>query len=106
MPTYDYQCGSCGHHWEMFQSMKDLPAKSCPKCKKRQAKRLLGLGAGLIFKGSGFYETDYKKKSGSDIKEGSAESSGKEKNGAEKSPPSKDTKKSEKPQKAKASASP
>ena len=54
--------------------MNDAPIKSCPKCKKRKAKRLLGLGAGIIFKGSGFYETDYKKKSGGEKKEGSSES--------------------------------
>ena len=74
MPTYDYQCQACGHEWELFQSMKDSPVKSCPECKKRKAKRLMGLGAGLIFKGSGFYETDYKR-AGSDKKEGSGESS-------------------------------
>lgn len=62
MPTYDYQCQACNHTWELFQSMKDSPVSTCPKCKKRKAKRLLGLGAGIIFKGSGFYETDYKKK--------------------------------------------
>ena len=60
MPTYDYECQACGHGWELFQSMKDSPVKSCPECKKRKAERLMGLGAGLIFKGSGFYETDYK----------------------------------------------
>mgnify|MGYP000713191166 CR=1 FL=1 len=50
MPTYDYKCQACGHDWELFQSMKDPHVKSCPKCKKRKAKRLLGLGAGIIFK--------------------------------------------------------
>jgi putative FmdB family regulatory protein len=74
MPTYDYQCQACGHTWEMFQSMNANPTKSCPKCKKRKAKRLLGVGAGLIFKGTGFYETDYKTKSGSEKKEGSSDS--------------------------------
>ena len=74
MPTYDYKCQACGHTWEMFQSMNDTPTKSCPKCKKRKAKRLLGLGAGIIFKGTGFYETDYKTKSGSEKKEGSSDS--------------------------------
>ena len=68
MPTYDYQCQACGHEWELFQSMNDSPVKSCPKCKKRKAKRLLGLGAGLIFKGTGFYETDYKNKTGGESK--------------------------------------
>ena len=74
MPTYDYECQACGHAWELFQSMEDSPVKSCPECKKRKAKRLMGLGAGLIFKGSGFYETDYKR-AGSDKKEGGGESS-------------------------------
>jgi putative FmdB family regulatory protein len=74
MPTYDYQCQACGHSWELFQSMNDNPVKSCPKCKKRKAKRLLGVGAGLIFKGTGFYETDYKNKSGGEKKEGSSDS--------------------------------
>jgi putative FmdB family regulatory protein len=73
MPTYDYTCTKCGHEWEVFQSMKDAPLKSCPDCKKRSAKRLVGGGAGLIFKGTGFYITDYKNKPapGSDAKSAS-----------------------------------
>jgi len=62
MPTYDYACTACDHEWEVFQSMKDDPIKTCPGCKKPAAKRLVGGGAGLIFKGSGFYITDYKNK--------------------------------------------
>jgi putative FmdB family regulatory protein len=65
MPTYEYACPKCGHTFEAFQSMKDAPLTKCPKCKKAGLKRLVGGGAGLIFKGSGFYITDYKKKSGS-----------------------------------------
>jgi len=61
MPTYDYQCEKCGHAFEAFQSMTEKPLKVCPKCKGR-VKRLISPGAGLIFKGSGFYITDYKKK--------------------------------------------
>jgi putative FmdB family regulatory protein len=61
MPTYEYACPKCGHAFEVFQSMKDEPLKKCPKCQKTGVKRLLGTGAGLIFKGSGFYITDYKK---------------------------------------------
>ena len=62
MPTYEYECQKCGHHFELFQSIKDAPKKKCPKCRGR-VKRLLGTGAGIIFKGSGFYITDYRKPS-------------------------------------------
>jgi putative FmdB family regulatory protein len=62
MPTYEYACSKCGHHFEQFQSMRDEPLKKCPKCHKLALKRLIGGGAGLIFKGSGFYITDYKNK--------------------------------------------
>jgi len=64
MPTYEYVCTKCGHAMEAFQSMKDAPLTKCPACKKPALKRQVGGGAGLIFKGSGFYITDYKKKSG------------------------------------------
>ena len=60
MPTYDYRCENCGHTEEIFQSMSDKPKRTCPKCKARKFKRLIGTGAGVIFKGSGFYETDYR----------------------------------------------
>lgn len=61
MPTYDYVCTKCGHEMEAFQSMKDEPLKKCPSCRKPALKRKVGGGAGLIFKGTGFYLTDYKK---------------------------------------------
>jgi putative FmdB family regulatory protein len=61
MPTYEYACPKCGATFDLFQSMKDEPIKRCPKCKKLGVKRLIGKGAGLIFKGTGFYITDYKK---------------------------------------------
>jgi len=60
MPTYDYLCASCNHKFEKFESMSANPSKKCPKCGKMQLKRLIGAGAGVIFKGSGFYETDYR----------------------------------------------
>jgi len=66
MPTYEYACPKCGHTFEQFQSMRDEPIKRCPQCKKLGVKRLIGGGAGLIFKGSGFYITDYKNKKSSD----------------------------------------
>jgi putative FmdB family regulatory protein len=64
MPTYEYVCTKCGHEMEAFQSMKDAALTKCPACRKAGLKRKVGGGAGLIFKGSGFYITDYKKKSG------------------------------------------
>ncbi len=64
MPTYEYKCLSCGHRFEIFQKMLDEPIKVCPEC-GGEVKRLIGGGAGLIFKGSGFYITDYKKNSSS-----------------------------------------
>ena len=60
MPTYDYLCENCGHKFEHFQSITAKPLKKCPDCKKPKLKRLIGTGAGIIFKGSGFYETDYR----------------------------------------------
>lgn len=64
MPNYDYQCEKCGHRFEVFQSMKDEKLVDCPlpECDGK-VKRLLGTGAGLIFKGSGFYQTDYRSSS-------------------------------------------
>ena len=62
MPTYEYVCPKCDYAFEQFQSMNDAPLKKCPKCKKAGLKRLIGGGAGLIFKGTGFYITDYKNK--------------------------------------------
>ena len=59
MPTYEYKCLNCSHRFEIFQSMKDDPLKVCPVC-KGEIIRLIGAGAGPIFKGSGFYQTDYK----------------------------------------------
>ena len=59
MPTYEYECQKCGHRFEEFQSMKDAPLAKCPQCKGK-LKRLIGAGAGLLFKGSGFYTTDYR----------------------------------------------
>ncbi|OGV50302.1 MAG: FmdB family transcriptional regulator [Lentisphaerae bacterium GWF2_52_8] len=60
MPTYDYKCTSCGHELEVFQSIKADPLTECPACKKKKLRRLFGTGAGIIFKGSGFYCTDYR----------------------------------------------
>ncbi len=61
MPTYDYVCEACGHAFEHFQSMTSRRLRKCPSCGERKLDRLVGRGAGVIFKGSGFYETDYKR---------------------------------------------
>jgi len=66
MPTYEYECTQCGHGFEAFQKMTDKPLNKCPKCGKK-VKRLIGSGSGIIFKGSGFYATDYPKKSKSSV---------------------------------------
>jgi putative FmdB family regulatory protein len=63
MPTYEYICEKCGYEFEQFQSITARTLRICPKCDKRGLKRLIGAGAGVIFKGSGFYETDYRSES-------------------------------------------
>jgi len=63
MPTYEYKCESCGYEFEQFQSITAKPIRRCPKCNKTSVKRLIGVGAGVIFKGSGFYQTDYRSES-------------------------------------------
>lgn len=85
MPTYDYRCDACEYEWELFQSIKANPVRKCPECGKLKAKRIIGPGAGIIFKGSGFYETDYRSKS---YKKGAAA----EKKAAEKKSDSGDSK--------------
>jgi putative FmdB family regulatory protein len=62
MPTYDYVCGACGHEFEHFQSMSEKRLTKCPACGKARLVRKVGAGAGVIFKGTGFYQTDYKAK--------------------------------------------
>tara|TARA_R110000868_G_scaffold241497_3_gene496697 strand:+ start:415659 stop:416072 length:414 start_codon:yes stop_codon:yes gene_type:complete len=60
MPTYDYRCNACGHEFELFQAMSAGVKKKCPECGKLALERLIGIGAAVMFKGSGFYETDYR----------------------------------------------
>ena len=81
MPTYDYVCAACEHAFEHFQSMTSRRLRKCPACGKPKLERLIGSGAGVIFKGSGFYETDYKRKGGS----GASEKSSSEKSSSSKS---------------------
>ena len=60
MPTYEYLCEACGHHFDEFQSITADALKTCPACGRKKLRRLIGTGAGIIFKGSGFYQTDYR----------------------------------------------
>ena len=80
MPTYDYVCDKCGHEYEVFQSMTAKVLTKCPECDEESLRRLIGMGAGIIFKGSGFYETDYKKKAppGDKKEKDSADTGGKD----------------------------
>ena len=75
MPTYDYKCDACGNQFERFQSITAAPIRKCPSCGKNKVRRLIGPGAGLIFKGSGFYITDYRSEGYKDAaKKGEAKS--------------------------------
>lgn len=85
MPTYEYECKGCRHQFEVFQTITAQPLKQCPKCKKRTLRRLIGTGAGIIFKGSGFYQTDYRSdhyKKRAKEEKSSVESAGVKKDGA------------------------
>jgi len=62
MPTYEYECEACGHSFEEFQQISDKTLRTCPECGKRKLHRLIGAGAAVIFKGNGFYQTDYRSK--------------------------------------------
>lgn len=64
MPTYSYECGKCGHVFDVFHAMSATPKVHCESCKSARTQKLLGIGSGIIFKGSGFYETDFKDKKG------------------------------------------
>jgi putative FmdB family regulatory protein len=63
MPTYEYHCDACEHNFDEFQSMSAAPLKKCPQCGKSKLRRVFGTGAAVLFKGSGFYETDYRSES-------------------------------------------
>jgi putative FmdB family regulatory protein len=93
MPTYAYRCGACGHEFEEFQSITAKSIRKCPQCGKQQVRRLLGTGSGIIFKGSGFYQTDYrsdgyKKAAGGDSKGDSTKKETPKKDEASRSTPS------------------
>lgn len=86
MPTYDYKCENCGNAFEFFQSMKDEPLTLCPECGHDTLKKMVSVPAGLIFKGTGFYLTDYVKKNSSSSGSASAAKETKTTGGAEKKP--------------------
>jgi putative FmdB family regulatory protein len=87
MPTYEYECLECRHRFDVFQKISEAPVSKCVKCEGK-VKRLIGSGIGIIFKGSGFYVNDYKKKSGSSDR---ADSAGKAKNGGKAAEKTKDS---------------
>lgn len=103
MPTYEYLCDNCGYEFERFQAITAKSLRKCPKCGKKELKRLIGAGAGVIFKGPGFYQTDYrsesyKKAEKSEKKTGDTEKKEPEKKGEDKKPKEK-TKKEKKDKK-------
>ena len=89
MPTYDYECDACGHAFELFQQISESPKRKCPECRKHKLRRLFGTGAAVVFKGSGFYQTDYRsdsyKKAAAAEKKASSESSSDSKKSDDKS---------------------
>src|SRR5579872_2134979 len=76
MPTYEYECDACENRFEELQSFSEPPLTKCPKCKKKKLRRLLGTGAAILFKGSGFYETDYRSESYKSAAKADKESTG------------------------------
>ena len=100
MPTYDYQCDACGHKFEHYQGINSEVLKKCPECKKNKLRRLLGTGAAVVFKGSGFYQTDYRsdsyKKAAAAEKPASSDSSSKSESKSDSKPAPKAESKPEK----------
>jgi len=99
MPTYDYECEACAHKFELFQGINDPVETKCPECKRKKLRRLFGTGGAIVFKGSGFYQTDYRSESykkgasaekpASDAKSSDSKSSGSDKKGGDSKPASK-----------------
>jgi putative FmdB family regulatory protein len=77
MPTYTYACKKCEHAWDVFHAMSATPKLACPECDSKRVEKQIGTGAGIIFKGSGFYETDFKEKKGTRPVEGGAKTEAK-----------------------------
>ncbi|MEM1445882.1 MAG: zinc ribbon domain-containing protein [Planctomycetota bacterium] len=102
MPTYEYVCNACGHEFEEFQAITAKPLRKCPACGKLKLQRLIGTGAGVIFKGSGFYETDYRSDSYDKAKKAESDAGKPKDDKSSKSGKSSDTGKSESKPAAKA----
>ena len=96
MPTYQYVCDNCQYEFERFQSIKSRPIRKCPKCGRMSVQRLIGAGAGIIFKGSGFYETDYRSDSYKKAKESETKPADKDASKKETKTKTADSKSSEK----------
>jgi len=99
MPTYEYRCDACGHELEELQSFSAVPLKKCPKCKKNKLERLISGGGGFIFKGGGFYETDYRDSSYKDAEKKDSGTSDKKEGGEAKKTETSETKKPKKEKK-------
>ena len=100
MPTYDYKCDNCQHEFEQFQSIKARPIRKCPECGKLSVQRLIGAGAGIIFKGSGFYQTDYRSEGYKKAAESEKKTTSKDTTKKKTETKAKDSKSSEKPKSA------
>ena len=96
MPTYDYECDACGHAFELFQTITDSHKRKCPECGRLKLRRLIGSGAAIVFKGSGFYQTDYRSKSYQDKAQAEQKAAAESDAGKEKKSKSKDSSPSKK----------
>jgi putative FmdB family regulatory protein len=104
MPTYDYHCDACDHDFELFQSINDPVKRKCPECQKPKLRRLFGTGAAVVFKGSGFYQTDYRSdsyKKGAEKEKPASDKPASEKSGDSKKSETKSESKKESKPKAK-----
>lgn len=104
MPTYEYICRACGHEFERFQSITSDPVRTCPECRRQKVERKIGIGAGVLFKGGGFYETDYRSESYEKAKAAETKDAAPKESGTEK--PSTGATASEKPATAAKAAAP
>ncbi len=93
MPTYDYRCKACGHELELYQAITEGPRRKCPDCGALKLERLIGTGGAILFKGGGFYQTDYRSKSYKDAAKAEKDGAKKESGSGDAQPPKTETKK-------------